>query len=185
MALDIQKDKNDMTEMLERAKQLYAENFVVEAGKKIGDIFSVIVDDLSEIAGVEAEQGDDSYITKIDLMKECGFIGKDEAEKLTKFRKIRNNFAGCMLWKQYSFTCQDKRLHNLLTLIFCRGDTKLFLEDHREVTLGTETAHIGNLRHGMLSAFQQFSSTVELIGTEEVRGCLTCQTFDLIVELRT
>ena len=89
-----------------------------------------------------------------------------------------------MLGSHFSFTCQDKRLHTPLTLIFCWGDAKLFLKDHREVALGTEAALISNLRHGVFPAFQQFSSTVELIGTEEVRRGLACQTFDLIIELR-
>ena len=53
------------------------------------------------------------------------------------------------------------------------------------MALGTETALIGNFRHGVFPAFQQFGGTIEFIGTEEVRGCLACQTFDLIVELRT
>ena len=90
-----------------------------------------------------------------------------------------------MLWDCFSFSCKDKRLHTPLTLIFCWGDAKLFLKDHREVALGTEAALISNLRHGVFPAFQQLRRTVEFVGTEEVRGRFTRQTFDLIIEFRT
>ena len=58
-----------------------------------------------------------------------------------------------MLWDCFSFSCKDKRLHTPLTLIFCWGDAKLFLKDHREVALGTEAALISNLlcRYGRSS----------------------------------
>ena len=88
-----------------------------------------------------------------------------------------------MLWKQFSFTCQDKRLHNGLPLVRRRRDTELFLEHHREVALGTEAALVGNLGYRMFAVLQQFCRTVELIGTEEVGGGLTRQSLDLIIEL--
>ena len=92
MALDLQNEKDTLAEMLARMKELYAEGHVEEAGKKLADIFSTIVNDLAGIAGVEADNGDDSYVKIISALNDCGFITEYETEKLTKFRKIRNNF---------------------------------------------------------------------------------------------
>ncbi|MBP0962141.1 MAG: hypothetical protein J5864_08350 [Oscillospiraceae bacterium] len=92
MALDLQNEKDTLAEMLARMKELYDEGHVEEAGKKLADIFSTIVNDLAGIAGVEADNGDDSYVKIISALNDCGFITESETEKLTKFRKIRNNF---------------------------------------------------------------------------------------------
>ena len=79
--------------------------------------------------------------------------------------------------------CQDKRLHNLLPLVFRGRDAELFLEHHGEVALGAEAALVGDLGDGVLAALEEFGRTVELIGAEEVGGCLARQSLDLIIEL--
>ena len=82
-----------------------------------------------------------------------------------------------------------KRLHRVVSLpggalflIFRRGDAKLLLEDHGEVALGAEPALVGNLCNGIFTALEQFGSAIELVGAEEVGGCLARQSLDLIVE---
>ena len=72
-----------------------------------------------------------------------------------------------------------------LPLVLGRGNTKLFLEYHREVTLGTEARHIRNLGYRMLTALLQLGSAVQLVGTEETAGRFACQTLYLIIEFGT
>ena len=62
---------------------------------------------------------------------------------------------------RFSFSCQDKRLHNILTLIFCRSDTELLLEDDREMALGAEATLVSNFGNGVFPDSYRLNKTIK------------------------
>ncbi len=92
MAVNIQAVKSTLEEKLARTRELYKEKHIEEAGKMFGDILPIMVNSLASIAGVEVDDDDDSYVSKITALNDCGFISQEDTERLTKLRRIRNNF---------------------------------------------------------------------------------------------